>query len=83
MTELDQLEQLADLTERLRRRIATSPKLSYTAQRAEELLTALKRPDSPLSLSEKVEALKTTLREYQRGLQFTDLMHQHPGDRKP
>jgi hypothetical protein len=79
MTEPQHLE---ELTARLRKRIATAPRFSYTAERAADQLANFERPSCTLTDAQKIAALTTTLRDFQRGLQFTDPVLEHPGDRK-
>lgn len=79
---MNEHEQLADLLDQLRRRIAASPRRSYTAAQARELIAGLERPNSPLSTGEKLSAVRSTLRTYQRGLQYTDPTLEHPGERE-
>lgn len=79
MTEQDQLD---ELTDRLHRRIATSPPHSHTARVAQQQLDTFERAGSGFTTAEKVAALTTTLRSYQRGLQLENILH-HPGDRRP
>lgn len=77
----DSEKQLQDLLDRLRRRVATAPPLSFTAKQAAEQLAYFEHPDCVLSTAQKVAALTATLRDFQRGLQVTDAVLRHPGDR--
>jgi hypothetical protein len=56
MTEIDQ--QLAELSERLRHRIKTSPPHSHTAREAERQLAAFESPSCTFSTAFKVAALR-------------------------
>ncbi len=75
-------EKLAELTERLQRRIATSPPRSETARAARRQLDNFENPDCPLSTAQKLQAVRDTLRNYQRGLQFSDPVLYPPDLRK-
>ncbi len=71
-----------ELAERLRRRIASSPKRSYTAKQAQQQLQSLEESEN-LTIAEKIAAVRDTLREYQIGLDYTDSQLEHPGERRP
>ncbi len=77
----EQQQQLEDLTARLRRRIASAPPLSWTAREAAAQLADLEHPNCPLSVAQKLRAVRDTLRSFKRGLQFNDPIRHHPGDR--
>jgi hypothetical protein len=76
-------ERLQDLTARLRNRISAAPALSYTARAAQRQLDAFERPGAGFTTAQKIAALTSTLRDFTRGLQFTDPTLEHPGDRRP
>ncbi len=81
MTDLE--KQFAELADRVRRRIKTSPKHSHTAREAAKQLAEFESPSCTFSTAVKVAALRETLRDYKRGLQFSDNILHHPGDRRP
>lgn len=79
----DSEQQLHDLLDRLRLRIATAPKLSYTAKQADDLVIFVTSPACTLSTAQKCRALADTLRGFKRGLEYSDATLHHPGDRAP
>jgi hypothetical protein len=74
-------QRLLELTDRLRRGIATAPARSYTAREAADQLAFFTSPTCVLTTAEKVRALTATLDGFRRGLQFDDVQRHHPGDR--
>jgi hypothetical protein len=81
MTEQTEQEQLAEMLDRLRRLIAKSHARSHTAEQARNLITSVSSPSCPLSTAAKLRTVRDTLRSYKDGLQYSDLIRHHPGDR--
>jgi hypothetical protein len=67
----DAKKELADLTERLRARIAAAPKGSHTASAAAAQIADLERIVG-LTPEQKAAAVRETLRDFSRNLQLTD-----------
>jgi hypothetical protein len=74
----DAKKDLVDLTEQLRRRIAAAPKGSFTAQQAADQIDDLERV-AGLTPEQKAAALRQTLRDFGRNLQFSDPIHHLQG----
>ncbi len=81
MTEQTEQEQLAEMLIRLRRLIAKSHARSHTAEQARNLITSVMSPSCPLSMAQKLRTVQNTLRSYKDGIQFSDPIRHHPGDR--
>lgn len=79
MNDLD--AQFQEQLERLRARIAASPRRSWTAQECRDLIDYLTSPSCPLDGGERLAAVTKANRDFERGLQITDASHRHPGDR--
>ncbi len=73
----DAEKQLADITDQLRRRIATAPRNSHAAQQAAAQIDDLERVVG-LSPEQKAAALRQTLRDFGRDVQFGDPIHHAP-----
>ncbi len=73
----DAKKELADLTERLRARIAAAPKNSHTAQAAAAQIADLERI-AGLTPEQKCAALRETLRTFHRDVQTLDPVHHAP-----
>lgn len=71
-------QQLADLTTRLRRRIATSPRRSHTARRAADLIKLLEDPDCSLDIPQRIAAVKDHLSDYSDSLKYSDPIRHAP-----
>jgi hypothetical protein len=78
---MNERDQLAELTERLRRRAATSRPRSPTAKRALEMLWNLETSRN-LSTAEKIAAVKDALRTYRMDSELETSMY-HPADQRP
>jgi hypothetical protein len=72
----DAKKELADLTERLRARIAAAPKNSHTASAAAAQIDDIARV-AGLTPEQKAAALRETLRDFGRNLQL-DAIHHAP-----
>lgn len=70
--------ELAGLSDRLRQRIAASPKRSYIAAQARQLLDDLESPYCSLTTAAKLDAVQEALRTYQHGLQYADPQRHGP-----
>ncbi len=75
-------QQLEDGLTTLRSLIAKSPKLSATAERARRLISNLESPDCSFSTSQKLTAVRETLRNYADARRVDNVLD-HPGDRPP
>ncbi len=73
----DAKKDLADLTEQLRRRIATAPRNSHTAKTAAAQIADLERMVG-LTLEQKAAAVRETLRTFHRDVQTLDPIHHAP-----
>ena len=74
-------QQYQDALARLRARITSSPRRSWTAAQARRLIDNLEGPRSTFTIAERLRAVNDALAAYQRGLDFTDAIQFHPGDR--
>lgn len=75
-------QQLEDGFATLRSYIAKSPKLSATAERARRLISNLESPNCSFSTSQKLTAVRETLRNYADARRVDNVLD-HPGDRPP
>jgi hypothetical protein len=75
-------QQLEDGFNSLRSHIGKSPKLSATAERAQRLIDNLTAPDCSFSTSQKLTAVRETLRNYADARRVDNVLD-HPGDRPP
>ncbi len=77
-----QEQQLEDAFGTLRSLVAKSPRLSATAERAQRLLDNMTAPNCSLGTSQKLTAVRETLRNYADARRVDNVLD-HPGDRPP